>query len=66
MPEEVDYDVIRTKEVELRPMSVEEAILQMNMLEHTFFVFLDGETGKVCTVYRRNNGGYGVIVPVKD
>ena len=66
VPEEVDYDVIRTKEVELRPMSVEEAILQMNMLEHTFFVFLDGETGEVCTVYRRNNGGYGVIVPVKD
>lgn len=64
--EEVDYDVIRTKEVALRPMSLDEAILQMNMLEHTFFVFLNGDTGAVNTVYRRKNGGYGVIVPVKE
>ena len=61
--EEVDYDVIRTKSVVLRPMSLDEAILQMNMLGHTFFVFLNGEDGVVNVVYRRNNGGYGVIVP---
>lgn len=64
--EEVDYDVIRTKEVSLRPMTLEEAILQMNMLGHTFFVSLNGETGAVNVVYRRNNGGCGVIVPVKE
>lgn len=61
--EEVDYDVIRTKEVPLRPMSLDEAILQMNMLGHSFFMFLNGETGDVNVVYRRNVDGYGVIVP---
>ena len=63
MAEEVDYDVIRTKEVPLRPMSLDEAILQMNMLGHSFFMFLNGETGDVNVVYRRNADGYGVIVP---
>ena len=63
--EEMDYDVIRTKEVPLRPMTVDEAILQMNMLEHSFFVFLNGETGEVNVVYRRNADGYGLIVPQK-
>ncbi len=61
--EEVDYDVIRTKEIPLRPMSLDEAILQMNMLGHSFFMFLNGETGDVNVVYRRNVDGYGVIVP---
>ena len=63
--EEMDYDVIRTKEVPLRPMTVDKAILQMNMLEHSFFVFLNGETGEVNVVYRRNADGYGLIVPQK-
>ena len=63
VPEEVDYDVIRTKEVPLRPMSLDEAILQMNMLGHSFFVFLNGESGDVNVVYRRNVDGYGVIIP---
>lgn len=61
--EETDYDVIRTKEVSLRPTHVDEAILQMNMLGHSFFVFLNAESGTVNVVYRRNNGGYGLIVP---
>lgn len=63
VPEEVDYDVIRTKEVALRPMSLDEAILQMNMLGHSFFVFLNGDSGDVNVVYRRNVDGYGVIIP---
>ncbi|MGI5893009.1 MAG: ribosome hibernation-promoting factor, HPF/YfiA family [Candidatus Merdivicinus sp.] len=66
IPEEVEYDVIRTKEVSLRPMSLEEAILQMNMLGHTFFMFLNGDSGKINVVYRRNTGGYGVLVPDND
>ena len=61
--EETDYDVIRTKEVTLRPTHVDEAILQMNMLGHSFFVFLNAESGTVNVVYRRNDGGYGLIVP---
>ncbi|HIT09012.1 MAG TPA: ribosome-associated translation inhibitor RaiA [Candidatus Merdivicinus faecavium] len=63
IPEETDYDVIRTKEVTLRPTHVDEAILQMNMLGHSFFVFLNAESGTVNVVYRRNDGGYGLIVP---
>ncbi len=63
VPEEADYDVIRTKEVALRPMSLDEAILQMNMLGHRFFVFLNGDSGDVNVVYRRNVDGYGVIIP---
>ncbi len=63
VPEEADYDVIRTKEVALRPMSLDEAILQMNMLGHSFFVFLNGDSGDVNVVYRRNVDGYGVIIP---
>jgi len=59
--EEAAYDVIRTKEVELRPMTLDEAILQMNMLDHAFFLFLNSETGATNVVYRRNEDGYGVI-----
>lgn len=63
--DEVEYDIVRTKEVSLRPMTLDEAILQMNMLGHSFFVFQNGETGEVNVVYKRNVDGYGVIVPVK-
>ncbi len=52
---------IRTKCMPIKPMSVEEAILQMNLLEHGFFVFRDAETEKPCVVYRRKNGEYGLI-----
>jgi putative sigma-54 modulation protein len=43
-------------------MSAEEAIMQMNLLGHSFFVFIDGESGKVCVVYRRDEKDYGMIV----
>ena len=42
-------------------MTTEDAILQMNLLDHTFFVFLNQDTDSVCVVYRRNDGGYGLI-----
>lgn len=63
--EEDTLDVIRTKEVELRPMTAEEAILQMNLLGHSFFVYEDAATGLVNVVYRRSEDGYGLIVPKK-
>ena len=53
---------IRTKSFPIKPMSVEEAILQMNLLEHQFFVFRDAETNEPCVVYRRKAGDYGLIV----
>ena len=53
---------IRTKTFSIKPMSVEEAILQMNLLEHQFFMFRDDQTGEPCVVYRRKDGDYGLIV----
>ncbi len=60
--EETEFE-IRTKTFSFKPMSVEEAILQMNLLEHEFFVFTNMENEKVNVVYKRKNGGYGLIVP---
>ena len=54
---------IRTKTFPVKPMSVEEAILQMNLLEHQFFVFRDDQTEQTCVVYRRKDGDYGLIQP---
>ena len=54
---------IRTKTYPIRPMSLEEAILQMNLLEHEFFVFVDSESGATEVVYARKDGDYGLIIP---
>ena len=62
IPEE-EPTILREKTFPLKPMTPEEAILQMNLLEHLFYVFIDAETGKTCVVYRRNDGGYGLILP---
>ena len=65
-PEDEDPEVIvRTKEFPLKPMSVDEAIMQMNLLGHNFFVFRDdGDLGhRVCVVYARRDGDYGLLVP---
>ena len=59
--EETDYELVRTKRFAVKPMSTEEAILQMNLLDHAFYVFRSMETNAVCVVFRRNNGGYGLI-----
>lgn len=64
--EEDDFEVIRTKTVDLRPESVEEAILKMNLVGHKFYLFLNAENGKICVVYVRNDGGYGLIEPDID
>ena len=46
-------------------MTPEEAILQMNLLGHSFYVFGDADTGETCVVYKRNAGSYGLIKPEK-
>ncbi len=61
--EEEYVQSVRTKTFPFKPMSVEEAILQMNMLGHDFFVFKDAETLETCVVYKRKRGGYGLIIP---
>lgn len=59
--EEHDFEIIRTKRFNLKPMTPEEAILQMNLLHHEFFVFRNIEGGAFSVVYNRGNGGYGLI-----
>lgn len=56
---------IRTKSFPFKPMSAEEAILQMNLLGHSFFAFTDDESGDVCVVYKRKEGDYGLILQEK-
>jgi len=60
--EEKEFTVVRTKRFAVKPMSTEEAILQMNLLDHSFFVFRSSEDDSLCIVYRRKSGGYGLIV----
>ena len=59
--EEENLSITKVKHFYMRPMSREEAVLQMNLLDHTFYVFRNMDTSAVCVVYRRNNGGYGLI-----
>ena len=60
--EENKFEIIRVKEFPMKPMTREEAILQMNLLEHTFFAFKDEDNGGAfAVVYKRNDGGYGLI-----
>ncbi len=61
-PEDNDI-IIRTKRFEYTPMSAEEAIMQMKLIGHSFFVFNDATTGKTCVVYTRKDGNYGLIEP---
>ena len=61
-PEEGEYNIVRSKTFPIKPMNREEAILQMNLLGHSFFAFKDEESGgSFAVVYRRNDGDYGII-----
>lgn len=64
--EEDEELLIRTKEFSVKPMSVDEAILQMNLLGHDFYVYADDGDGKIHVVYRRKDGNYGLIIPHTD
>ncbi len=59
--EEGEFE-IRTKSFPFKPMTAEEAILQMNLLSHTFFVYRDAESNKVSVVYKKKDGNYGLII----
>ena len=61
-PEEGNFEIVRMKEFNMKPMTRDEAILQMNLLEHTFFAFRDEDhDGAFAVVYKRTDGGYGLI-----
>lgn len=60
---ELEEMIVRTKRFPMSPMSAEEAVEQMELLGHNFFVFYDVEEGTVNVVYRRRDGNYGLIIP---
>jgi putative sigma-54 modulation protein len=55
--------IVRTKEFQVKPMFSDEAVEQMELLGHNFFVFRDAETDRINVLYRREDGNYGLIVP---
>lgn len=61
--EELEYQLIRTKHFSVRPMTVDEAILEMNMVGHDFYIFKNASDGTFNVVYIRKDGKYGLLVP---
>ena len=61
MDELSDDEVVRVKEIEFEPMTEEEALVQIDLLGHDFFAYTDRDTNVVCVLYRRTNGGYGLL-----
>jgi putative sigma-54 modulation protein len=60
---EDDFKVIKTKRFTIKPMTADEAIMQMNLLHHNFFVYFDADDEAVSIVYKRTDGNYGLILP---
>jgi putative sigma-54 modulation protein len=63
MAEDEEPQIVKTKQFALNPMSAEEAVLQLELVGHDFFVFRSADSGDVNVVYRRHDGGYGLIEP---
>ncbi|ADU31832.1 ribosome hibernation-promoting factor, HPF/YfiA family [Evansella cellulosilytica] len=61
--DEDEFEIVRTKRFDLKPMDAEEAVLQMDMLGHNFFVFSNAISGSTNVVYKRKDGRYGLIEP---
>ena len=60
---EPNFDVVKVKKFPIKPMDTQEAILQMNLSGHQFFTFVNMETNEVNVVYKRRDGGYGLLEP---
>ena len=56
-----DEEIVRVKEIEFAPMTEEEALIQIDLLGHDFFAYTDRDTEAVCVLYRRDDGGYGIL-----
>ena len=65
-PDEEELNIVRIKKFYFKPMTREEAVMQMNLLDHNFFAFRDEDNGgSFAVVYRRNDGGYGLLDDVQ-
>jgi len=60
---EEESKIVRRKKFQVKPMSVDEAVMQMNLVGHSFFVFLNEDTHQINVVYRRHDGNYGLLEP---
>ena len=63
--EEIEPRIVRTKQFQMKPMGAEEAVLQLELLNHDFYVFTSADTGDINVVYRRRDGDYGLIEPAR-
>ena len=61
--EELEYDIVKRKGIPVKPLTVDEAVLQMNMIGHKFYMFTNADTGDINVVYERNDGKYGLLEP---
>lgn len=61
--EETALNIVKAKKIPIKPISPEEAVLEMNLVGHSFFMFRNEKTGEINVVYRRRNGDYGLIEP---
>jgi putative sigma-54 modulation protein len=61
--DEPEPQIVKSKQFAVKPMTAEEAVLQLELIGHDFFVFRDADSGEINVVYRRNSGGYGLIEP---
>jgi putative sigma-54 modulation protein len=63
VPEQAEPQIVKTKQFAVKPMTAEEAVLQLELIGHDFFVFRNADSGDVNVLYRRKEGGYGLIEP---
>lgn len=61
-----ELEIVRTKKYSIKPMTIEEAIMQFELLNHSFFVFVNASTSSVNVIYARNDGGIGLLEPEYD
>lgn len=61
-----DDEIVRVKEIEFAPMTQDEALLQIDLLGHDFFAYTDRDTNLVNILYRRDDGGYGLLKQIED
>ena len=66
MDELSDDEVVRVKEMEFAPMTEQEALIEIDLIGHDFFVYTDRDTNRVCVLYRRDDGGYGLLKQKED
>lgn len=63
--DDIEARIVRTKQFQMKPMGAEEAALQLELLDHDFYVFTSADTGDINVVYRRRDGNYGLIEPAR-